>query len=535
MVKLGKFFGKSKQTLSPTKSNKSFKLGTSPQAVPAPVPVPVPVPAPVSVPVSDAPSSEDSLKKLLAEDAPFPQIDEVALGPNPDDRNDIVDVDKSFTEEDEERSGVSGTYDGTHETDYEEDDDEELSNGEEEEATTDEEHSLDETYDETHDETPRAGYSRTSRGSNKRGCSSSSSTAKGNDPSKKYFHKDVVLNSLDEGMDSLVIRAMYFVPRPKAEDHVVVKIEASTVTDRDTMMCKGYGVSRRQLPFVPGHEFIGTIQSTGRKSASQFREGDRVAGVSATGGGTSRFISITASRLTKIPANVKSTHAVCMLHDYMAGLKALRLAKNAYSPGSPFTGMNILVTDGFSPVGQAIIALAQMEGATIYSCADECNHSYLDSIGVKCFAKNPGEWLPTAAGTFDVVIDNSCLDSYTSSWFALTQKGNLVCLGPIFKMDDDHNTVGCGLVGIHELQQKWAGLKAKYVMTQTSFFNTITDYDDDRNQYKQDLRYLMFLLEKGDITPKIAEKVSLDDVPDAQRLISQGRANGTMVCIPWIE
>merc|ERR1712087_871012 len=102
-----------------------------------------------------------------------------------------------------------------------------MGNGEEEEATTDEEHSLDETYDET----PRAGYSRTSKGSNKRGNSSSSSTAKENDPSKKYFHKDVVLNSLDEGMDSLVIRAMYFVPRPKAEDHVVVKIEASTVTD----------------------------------------------------------------------------------------------------------------------------------------------------------------------------------------------------------------------------------------------------------------------------------------------------------------
>jgi NADPH:quinone reductase-like Zn-dependent oxidoreductase len=73
------------------------------------------------------------------------------------------------------------------------------------------------------------------------------------------------------------------------------------------------------------------------------------------------------------------------------------------------------------------------------------------------------------------------------------------------------------------------------MMTQTSFLNTVDTYDDDNEQYKQDLRYLMFLLERGDIKPKVAERVSLDDVPDAQRLMQSGRANGTVVCVPWIE
>lgn len=53
-------------------------------------------------------------------------------------------------------------------------------------------------------------------------------TAKGSDSiGKKYFHKDVVLNSLDDGANNLVIRAMYFIPKPKDEDHVVVKVEVS--------------------------------------------------------------------------------------------------------------------------------------------------------------------------------------------------------------------------------------------------------------------------------------------------------------------
>lgn len=363
----------------------------------------------------------------------------------------------------------------------------------------------------------------------------SAHTAKGDDVSKKYFHKDVVLNSLEDGSNNLVIRAMYFIPKPKAEEHVVVKIEASTISARDCMKCRGHGVTQSMLPFVPGYEIVGTIQTLGEKvkSEGQFREGDRVAAVSTFGGGNSRFISIPTDRLVKISDNVKSTQAVCMIHDYMAALKALRLAKKA---GSPFTGMNLLITDGFSPVGQAIITLANLEGAEIYCCADESKHSYLASLGAKCFVKNPDSWLPSASGTFDIVIDNSCVDSYSSSWFALNQKGSLVCLAPIYNIDvDEMPRAGCGLVEMTELQQKWAGLKAKYMMSQTSFLNTVTTYDDDNEQYKQDMRYLMFILERGDIKPKVAERVSLDDVPDAQRLMQSGRANGTVVCVPWIE
>mmetsp|Transcript_17270 Transcript_17270/g.36434 ORF Transcript_17270/g.36434 Transcript_17270/m.36434 type:complete len:522 (+) Transcript_17270:77-1642(+) len=360
-------------------------------------------------------------------------------------------------------------------------------------------------------------------------------TAKGNDPTRKYFHKDVVLNSLEDGANSLVIRAMYFIPKPKHLDHVVVKVEASTISARDCMKCTGHGLTKSMLPFVPGFEVVGTVQTLGDKARAegQFREGDRVAGYSNFGGGNSRFISIPANRLTKVSNDVKSTQAVCMIHDYMAAYKALRLAKKA---GSPFTGMNILVTDGFSPVGQAVINLASMEGANIYCCADESRHSYLASLGVKCFPKNPEKWLKTAAGTFDVVIDNSCIDAYTSSWYALNQKGSLVCVGPVFNIEGEELPgASCGVFDIVELRQKMAALKAKYIMSQTSFLDTTACYDQETEQYKQDLRYLMFMLERGGIKPKVAERVSLDDVPDAQRLMRSGRANGTVVCVPWIE
>jgi NADPH2:quinone reductase len=299
------------------------------------------------------------------------------------------------------------------------------------------------------------------------------------------------------------------------------------------MFCRGVGLEKRMLPFVPGFEIIGTVQTLGEAARARgiFKEGQRVAGLSLNGGGNSRFISVPGDRLFHISPTVKSTNAVCLIHDYMAALKALRLAKKA---GSPFTGMKMLVTDGFSPVGQAIIALANMEGASIYCCADIANHAYLTSMGAKCFEKAPDSWLPSVSGTFDVVIDNSCVDSYSSSWFALNQRGTLVCLSPVFEFDRPRDA-GCGIIDFGELQKKWAGVKAKYIMPHTHFFDTLRDYDTDREQYLQDMKYLTFLLEKGDITPKIAEKVALEDVPDAQRLMHSGKANGTIVCVPWIE
>ena len=289
------------------------------------------------------------------------------------------------------------------------------------------------------------------------------------------------------------------------------------MSSRDVMYCRGVGLDKKMLPFIPGFEVVGTVQTLGEVARARgiFKEGQRVAGLSLNGGGNSRFISIPDNRLFHISNNVKSTNAVCLIHDYMAALKALRLAKKA---GSPFTGMKMLITDGFSPIGQAIISLANMEGASIYCCADVENHDYLTSLGAKCFEKSPDSWLPSVSGTFDVVIDNSCLDSYSSSWFALNDRGTLVCLSPVYDFNRPRDG-GCGVVDFGELQKKWAAVKAKYIMPHTYFFDTLKDYDVDREQYLQDMKYLTFLLEKGNIAPKIAEKVALEDVPDAQRYV----------------
>lgn len=51
-----------------------------------------------------------------------------------------------------------------------------------------------------------------------------------NDVTAKYFHKDVVVNCMEDS--ALIIRAMYCIPKPSREDHVVVKVEVSIETEQ---------------------------------------------------------------------------------------------------------------------------------------------------------------------------------------------------------------------------------------------------------------------------------------------------------------
>lgn len=146
-------------------------------------------------------------------------------------QGDILDPDdaeEGSFEETVEDGSQAYEESGTVETDEEdEEEDEEISYKDTETEKSYEEESCGGTYGDDGTATQVEGAEATSTVF----TGQSAATAKGHDASKKYFHKDVVLNSLEDGANSLVIRAMYFIPKPKSEDHVVVKIEVREIGD----------------------------------------------------------------------------------------------------------------------------------------------------------------------------------------------------------------------------------------------------------------------------------------------------------------
>ncbi|KAL7531993.1 hypothetical protein ACHAXR_004354, partial [Thalassiosira sp. AJA248-18] len=368
--------------------------------------------------------------------------------------------------------------------------------------------------------------------------------ADGGDPlgqtKKVVMNKDIITHGAG-GPSSLVVRAMYYTPLPASPDDIIIKVEASTVTFRDCLLRRDMGPDKATFPFVPGCEVVGTISNIGKAARLEgYRVGDRVVGLARRGGGNGYYAKFSTSTVAPVLSTaIDAADAVCLVDVYMTAYQALRVGKK---DGTPLTEANVLITDGFSPVGQAAVQLAKLEGANVYvTLTEKRQDEYMKTLGVKCLPLAPSKWLHKLKGKMDIVIDNTCFDSYDSSWKALNPAGVLVCTGMTslysFKDMDSAGMGGsmcaCDAFGaIQDYQAKWAALKARYMMSQTKFHDLWESFQKDPKKYQQELKYLCFLVESGSLKPKIAERVSIEEVPDAQRYLETGKVNGTIVCLP---
>jgi len=353
---------------------------------------------------------------------------------------------------------------------------------------------------------------------------------------RTVMNKDIIIHQ-PGGPSSLVVRAMYYTPLPAHPDDIIIKVEASTVSFRDCLLRRDIGMEKVQFPFVPGCEVVGRISNIGKAARHEgYRIGDRVVGLTRKGGGNGFYAKLKTHNVAPIiSSKIDAADAVCLVDVYMTAYQALRVGKK---DGTPLTDANVLITDGFSPVGQAAVTLAKLEGANVYVTTTESRQDeYMRSLGVKCLPLAPSKWLNKLKGKMDIVIDNTCFDSYDSSWKALNSKGVLVCTGmtSIYSFQDFGGSGSgcCDAFGdLRDYQAKWAAMKARYMMSQTKFHDLWESFQNNPKKFQQELKYLCFLVENGTLKPKIAERVNIEEIPDAQRYLETGKANGTIVCLP---
>lgn len=288
-------------------------------------------------------------------------------------------------------------------------------------------------------------------------------------------------------------------------------------------------------PSVPGVDIVGEIHAVGDEvtNGGIFRKGDRVAALT-NGGGNAKYISILASSLIQLQPTSTHQNIICLVTTYMTAYQSLKLAKKQ---GAPLTNASVLITGGSGPVGQALVDLATREGAKVYATAHKMHCDHLTSLGAKWFPIRPNKWLPTLQGKMDVVIDSLCIDGYESSYQALAPEGTLICTGNtsvLTKTDEDgFDTAYCHIVDTSHMSTWWLNIRAKYMWDRTLFYDLRESFENDPQMFRQELQYLICMLEKNEIKPKIAGQVALNQVPKAQKLLEKGLPNGTIVCLPW--
>lgn len=318
------------------------------------------------------------------------------------------------------------------------------------------------------------------------------------------------------------------------------------------------------MPICPGQDFVGRIVFVGEKikKYNSFKIGDRVCSLHQFLGGNSKYVTLTANQLVKVPDNVDAAEAACVVRSYLAAYQIL------YRTGSFEVDKThkILVTGANGYIGRAVIELAKMARAKVYAASNSRHRNFIrHTLGVTWVHADPKHW--TRVQDLDAVID--CVNytgNYNDSKAQLRRGGVLICAGSSkyvsdvirtqrkkiqqidCEYDSEEEAPGsdsmCGACStvtkkdevynsnmLSHLPLKYGGgLQISIFVKQVSF-DLFSNTESYWNGCKDDLLYLFAMLARGKIKPIIAHRIILGHVPKAHKLLEAGGLQGTIVCV----
>src|SRR6266850_958808 len=166
------------------------------------------------------------------------------------------------------------------------------------------------------------------------------------------------------------------VPTPTiARDEILVKVKSTAVNHLD--LVKASGTARQifplDLPWIPGHEFSGTIDQVGSDVAA-WAPGDAVFGTSGMGA-YAEYLAVKPAAIARKPSNVSFEEAASV------PVAAQTAWQGIFSHGHLKKGQTVLIHGGAGAVGAYAVQLASHAGATVIATASGEDEAYLKSIG----------------------------------------------------------------------------------------------------------------------------------------------------------
>ena len=275
-------------------------------------------------------------------------------------------------------------------------------------------------------------------------------------------------------------------PAPK-DDEVLIKVHAATVTIGDVILRKLhplmyfpmrlFGLKRKR---IPGHEFAGEIESTG-KDVKRFKKGDRVFGTT-TGlsvGANAEYLCLPE----EWPAGVLAVKARNMTYEEAAaipvgGMTALYILRK----GKIQSRQSVLVYGASGSVGTFAVQLARHHfGAEVTGVCSTGNIELVKSLGADQVIDYTQEDVTKNGKIYDVVFD---------------------AVGKISTSD------------------------SKSLLKENGVFLTVQSSTSEKTE---NLVTLKELAEAGKIKPVIDRRYPLEQVAEAHRYVETGHKRGNVV------
>ncbi|MER5714406.1 medium chain dehydrogenase/reductase family protein [Streptomyces sp. NPDC002132] len=317
------------------------------------------------------------------------------------------------------------------------------------------------------------------------------------------------------------------VPAP-GRGQVVIRMEATGVSFAEQQMRRGRYYDQPPFPFVPGYDLVGVVTATG-EGVDPHLAGARVAALVKVGGWASHVV-VDAADAVPVPEGVGAAEAETLVVNGVTAWQMLHRKARVRA------GQTVVVHGANGGVGSVLVQLALAAGVRVIGTASARHHDALREQGVTPVDYRAEDMAARiralSPGGVDAVFDHVGGPGIVDSWRLLAPGGTLVSYGSASTRDAEGSkqTPVLKLLGRVWLWNALPNRRRAY------FFNVwagrALSETRFRARLRADLTEVFAALQRGEITPRIAARLSLARVADALRLAESGTVAGKVVLTP---
>jgi NADPH:quinone reductase len=276
---------------------------------------------------------------------------------------------------------------------------------------------------------------------------------------------------------------------------------------------------RLQPPFVLGYDVVGEIDQLG-EGVRGFQIGDRVADMTVVGSNAT-YRTLRADNLARVPASIDPAEAATLILSWTTAYQLLHRSAHV-TPGQ-----RVLVHGAAGAVGQALITLGRLARLEVWGAARGEHAAMIRELGAKPIDYQREDFTRVLPDGFDVVIDGIGEDGYRRSFAALKPGGLLLAIGfsASVQAKQRMRTILLSIARMYLWRFLPGGKHAR-------FYSINVMRARHPAWFREDLERLFGLLATGAIRPRVAVRISFDEVAEAHRRLEAGGLEGKLVLCP---
>ncbi|MBB4374841.1 NADPH:quinone reductase-like Zn-dependent oxidoreductase [Bradyrhizobium sp. cir1] len=272
-------------------------------------------------------------------------------------------------------------------------------------------------------------------------------------------------------------------------------------------------------PFVMGYDVVGAIDQLG-EGVHDFQIGDRVADMTVVGS-NAEYRTLRANDLTRVPVGVDAAEAAALILSWTTAYQLLHRAAKVQQ------GQRILVHGAAGAVGQALLVLGRLAGLELWGTVRSEHMALVRNLGAAPIDYQHEDFTRILPGGFDVIVDGVGEDGYRRSYAALKPGGLLCAIGFSASVQAQRRMlpIVMEIARLYLWRLLPGGKRAR-------FYSVNAMRARHPAWFKEDLEQLFALLASGAIRPRIAGRISFEEVADAHRRLEAGGLEGKLVLCP---